>query len=561
MTSLCVPLTADHCQAMAEQVAQATRLGADMVELRLDHLRDPDLDAIQTLMNRAGHFAVDVIITCRLAEEGGNFSGSEEQRVRLFEAAALVGGDYVDVELAAWRRSVLLRERIDALRLARDPSRPLKLILSRHDFEKTPPDLSNTVEDIAREPCDVVKLATRAESIVDSLRVLDALRESAAKRPTIALAMGEAGISTRVLAGKFGALLTFASLETGKESAPGQVTITDMLGLYRWNSIGPATAVYGVIGCPVGHSMSPAIFNAAFGEIGHDAVYVPLRIEPPYESFAAFIDGCLSRPWLNLSGCSVTIPHKENLLRYVGEHGGEVEPLAKRIGAANTLQIQAAGCPGVPRAARLPVSQVQALAGKPPVAPGAANTLHIQTAEPSLSACNTDYRGAMDALCAGIGCTREELGRLSVALLGAGGVSRAIVAGLRDCGCRVTIYNRTFDRAKMLAAEFGAEARPLEQAADHGADVIINGTSIGMWPKVDDIPLRPDALAAKPAVFDTIYNPIETRLLREARRRGCGTVDGVSMFVGQAAAQFERWINRPAPVDILRGILLRRLGH
>ncbi|NLE61214.1 MAG: type I 3-dehydroquinate dehydratase, partial [Planctomycetes bacterium] len=242
MTSLCVPLTADRCQAMAEQVAQATRLGADMVELRLDHLREPDLDAIQALMNRAGHFAVDVIITCRLAEEGGNFGGSEEQRIRLFEAAALVGGDYIDVELAAWRRSTLLRERIEALRLARDPSRPLKLILSRHDFEKTPADLPRILEDIASEPCDVVKLATKAESLVDSLRVLDALRESAAKRPTIALAMGEAGISTRVLAGKFGALLTFASLETGQESAPGQVTIVDMLGLYRWNSIGPATA-------------------------------------------------------------------------------------------------------------------------------------------------------------------------------------------------------------------------------------------------------------------------------------------------------------------------------
>lgn len=523
MTSLCVPLTADNCQAMAEQIAQASRLGADMVELRLDHLREPSLDAVRALMDRARHFSVDVLMTCRLAEEGGNFTGSEEQRVRLFEAAALVGGDYIDVELAAWRRSALLRDRVDALRLGRDPSRPLKLILSRHDFEKTPPDLSNILEDMAREPCDVVKLATKAESIVDSLRVLDALRASAGKRATIALAMGEAGIPTRVLARKFGAMLTFASLEAGKESAPGQVTAADMLGLYRWSSIGPATAVYGVMGCPVGHSMSPAIFNAAFTAAGCDAVYVPLRIEPPYEGFAAFIDGCLSRPWLNLSGCSVTIPHKENLLRYVAEHGGSVEPLAKRIGAANTL--------------------------------------HVQTGEPSLGACNTDYRGAMDALCAGICCTREELGRLSVAVLGAGGVSRAIVAGLRDCGCRVTIYNRTFERARTLAAEFGAEARPLNQAADHEADIIINGTSIGMWPNVDDTPLPADALLGKPVVFDTIYNPIETRLLREARLRGCRTVDGVSMFVNQAAAQFERWIGRPAPVDILRDVLLRRLGR
>jgi 3-dehydroquinate dehydratase/shikimate dehydrogenase len=524
MTSLCTPLTADNCQTMAEQVAQATRLGADMVELRLDHLREPSIETVRELMNRTAHFAVEVVITCRLAEEGGAFKGSEEQRITLFEAAALSGGDYIDVELAAWRRSPSLREKIDSLRLARNPSRPLKLILSRHDFERTPADLSGILEDIAHEPCDAVKLATRADSIVDSLRVLDALRGSAAKRPTIALAMGEPGILTRVLAGKFGALLTFASLEAGKESAPGQVTVTDMLGLYRWNAIGAATGLYGVIGCPVGHSMSPAIFNAAFGEVGCDAAYLPLRIEPPYDAFATFIDGCRSRPWLGLSGCSVTIPHKENLLRYVGEQGGEVEPLARRIGAANTLQIRPDG-------------------------------------SASLGAYNTDYRGAMEALCAGIGCTREELGRFSVAVLGAGGVGRAIVAGLRDCGCRVTIYNRTFDRARTLAAEFGAEARPLEQAANHGADVVINGTSIGMWPKVDDTPLPADALARKPVVFDTIYNPIETRLLREARWHGCRTVDGVSMFVNQAAAQFERWIGRPAPIDILRGILLRRLGH
>jgi 3-dehydroquinate dehydratase / shikimate dehydrogenase len=528
MTSLCTPLTADTCQAMAEQIAQAARLGADMVELRLDYLREPRPDSIRELMVCADGFDGPVVITCRLKEEGGLFDQDEEQRLRLFEAAVASGAaDYLDVELEAWRGSAVLRDRIDALRLARAGSRPVKLILSRHDFEQTPADLEGILDDIAREPCDVVKLATRANTSVDSLRVLDALRISAAKRPTIALAMGEPGILTRVLARKFGALLTFASLETGKESAPGQVSLADMRGLYRWDKIGPQTALYGVIGCPVGHSMSPAIFNAAFDHLGLDAVYLPMRVEPPYEAFAEFIDGCVARPWLGLGGCSVTIPHKENLLRYVGEHAGQVEPLAKRIGAANTLHLQTAKGGG----------------------------------SASLSACNTDYRGAMDALCAGIGCARDELGKLAVAVLGAGGASRAIVAGLRDCGCKVTIYNRTFDRARNLAAEFGAEARPLDQAADHRADIIINGTSIGMWPRVDDIPMPADALAGNPVVFDTIYNPIETRLLREARQHECRTVDGVSMFVNQAAAQFERWIGRPAPIAIMRGILLRRLGH
>jgi len=561
MTFLCVPLTADTCQAMAEQIAQAARFGADMIELRLDYLRDARQESIRELMAAAGGFDGQIVVTCRLKEEGGLFDQDEEQRLCLFEAAVAGGGaDYIDIEFEAWRRSAALRDRIDALRLARPCSRSVKLILSKHDFDQTPADPQGILEDIAREPCDVVKLATKANTIVDSLRVLDALRTSATRRPTIALAMEEPGILTRVLARKFGALLTFASIEMGKESAPGQVTLSEMRDLYRWDKIGPQTALYGVIGCPVAHSMSPAIFNATFDHLGHDAVYLPMRVEPAYEAFAAFLDGCTARPWLGLGGCSVTIPHKGNLLRYVGEQGGEVEPLAKRIGAANTLQIQSGGGPVAPRESTL----LGAYSTDYPNAMDAGCPIPCEArggGSVMLGACNTDYRGAMDALCAGIGCTPDQLGKFSIAVLGAGGVSRAIVAGLRDCGCRVTIYNRTFDRATNLAAEFGAEARPLDQAADHRADVIINGTSIGMWPNVDDMPVPADALAAKPVVFDTIYNPIETRLLREARRRGCRTVDGVSMFVNQAAAQFKRWIGRPAPIDILRGILRKRLGR
>lgn len=557
MTSLCVPLTADTCQAMAEQIAQAARFGADMIELRLDYLRDARQESIRELMAAAGGFDGQIVVTCRLKEEGGLFDQDEEQRLCLFEAAVAAGGaDYIDIEFEAWRRSAALRDRIDALRLAGPCSRSVKLILSKHDFDQTPADPQGILEDIAREPCDVVKLATKANTIVDSLRVLDALRVSASRRPTIALAMGEAGILTRVLARKFGALLTFASIQMGKESAPGQVTLSEMRDLYRWDKIGPQTALYGVIGCPVAHSMSPAIFNAAFDHLGHDAVYLPMRVEPAYEAFAAFLDGCAARPWLGLGGCSVTIPHKGNLLRYVGEQGGEVEPLAKRIGAANTLHLQTARGGGPASLGAHNTDYRGAMDAGCPIpceARGGGSVV--------LGACNTDYRGAMDALCAGIGCTHGELGKLSIAVLGAGGVSRAIVAGLRDCGCRVTIYNRTLERAQALAAEFGAEARPLDQTADHRADVIINGTSIGMWPNVDDIPIPPEAFAAKPVVFDTIYNPIETRLLREARRCGCRTVDGVLMFVNQAAAQFERWIGRPAPIDILRSALLRRLGR
>jgi 3-dehydroquinate dehydratase/shikimate dehydrogenase len=528
-----------------------------MIELRLDFLREWSEQSIAGLAADVGSLDGEVIATCRLAEEGGNFKRDETERMKLIQAVASCA-DYVDIEYEAWRRSELVRQTITTLLRDGKGGRALRLILSKHDFERTPPDLVGTLEAIATEPCDVAKIACRAETIVDALRILEALRASSGRRATIALGMGETGVLTRVLARKFGAMLTFAALETGKESAPGQITIDQMRSLYRWDSISPETRVYGVIGCPVAHSMSPAIHDAAFDKVNYDGIYLPMRVEPDYASFEAFVDATLARPWFDLRGCSVTIPHKENLLRYVEQRGGEIEPLAKRIGVANTLCVEFCGT-GVP-----PVIQHQRDAG----ATTERNTgetpvpriPQASTTPVKLSAFNTDYRGALDALCDGMGIAPEALADRKVAVLGAGGVARAIVAGLRDCGCDVTIYNRTHAKAEALAAEFGATARPVDERVDNRADAIVNCTSIGMWPDVDATPLPPEGMTHRPAVFDTVYNPVETRLLREARAQGCPTIDGVSMFVNQAVAQFERWTGRKAPVDLMREVVLARLA-
>jgi len=518
MTRLCVPLTATSCKEMAAPVTAAGEARAEMIELRLDFLHGWDAGSVRGLAAKARAFDGEVIVTCRLAEEGGHWQADEAQRLRLLEAAAS-GADYLDVEYEAWKRSADVRERIGAICKGNGGTTGPRLVLSKHDFEKTPADLDAIIARIAAGPCDVAKLACKAQTITDSLRMLEALRNSSARRATIALTMGETGVLTRVLAGKFGALLTFASLATGKESAPGQLTLDDMRTLYRWYSLSPETAIYGVIGCPVAHSMSPAIHNAAFDKIVYDGIYLPMRVEADSASFKAFIDGFLSRPWLGLRGCSVTIPHKENLLRYVEQRGGQAEPLAKRIGVANTLCIEQGG------------------------------------GDVKVSAFNTDYRGALDALCDGMGIRADELGGKSVAVLGAGGVARAIVAGLRDCGCSVTIYNRTHAKAEALAAEFGATALPVGERVRHGADAVVNCTSIGMWPQTD----ATEGFAHHPAVFDTVYSPVETRLLREDREHGCPTIDGVSMFVNQAVAQFERWTGRRAPVDVMRDVVIARL--
>ena len=535
---LCVPIVADTVDRMVVETNTAVvKRNAEMVELRLDYLTALDAAAARRVVLEAKKNPVEVIATCRMAAEGGRYTGDERLRANLLAEAVRAGADYVDVEYRAWsteafRQSdlaVLLKTPTDAADAHDVAASSTRLILSAHDFENTPTDLPNTFEKIAREPCDVVKVACQAERITDSLAMLDALRVAVERRPTIALSMGEAGVMTRILAGKFGAMLTFASLAEGAESAPGQVTLGQMRDLYRFSEIGPRTQLYGVIGCPVAHSMSPAILNAAFGTTGHDGVYLPLRIESPYEELAAFLDGCLARPWLGLRGCSVTIPHKQNLLRYVAERGGQIEPLTERIGAANTLCIE----------------------------PGHRD----DGSDARVSACNTDYRGAMDALLAGMGRPESALSDAHVLVLGAGGAARAIVAGLRDAGARVTIRNRTADKARQLAEEFQAEAQPWDPRSHIEADVIINCTSIGMWPDTDATPLPKTDLSERTIVFDTIYNPLETRLLREARQLGCTTIDGLAMFVNQAAAQFKLWIGRTAPVDVMRDVALKRLSR
>lgn len=532
MTRLCIPLTGSTCEQMKADLAAAAAAGADAVELRLDFLEEWDDSAVADLLAAAGRFEGEVIATCRIAGEGGHYDGDEATRISRLEFVGLSDAvDYVDVEYASWLVSANVRQKIGLVcDVDGGTDRPRhRLILSTHNFTSTPFDIVASIELLSREPAHVVKIACKASTVVEALRMLEALRASAAVRPTIALSMGEAGVMTRVLARKFGAFLTFASLDADRESAPGQVSVADMKQVYRWDAINAATKVFGVIGCPVGHSMSPAILNAAFGEADYDGVYLPFRVEPAYASFAAFIDGCLARPWLDLRGCSVTIPHKQNLLQYVEQRGGHVDPLTARIGAANTLCVEPGG--------------------------------REDGTDSRVSAYNTDYRGAMDALLVGMGKTAGQMDGTSVAVLGAGGVSRAIVAGLRDLGCAVTIFNRTHEKAVALAAEFGAQAGPFDERAGHGAEVVINCTSTGMSPDVDASPMPIEGLAHKPVVFDTVYNPIETRLLREARERGCATVDGVEMFVRQAAAQFERWTGQPAPVETMREVVVRRLSH
>jgi 3-dehydroquinate dehydratase/shikimate dehydrogenase len=508
MTRLCVPIFVSSLEQGRRDAVLAAEHGADFVEYRIDTFTD-----LEPLLALVTNSPVPCIVTCRSAEEGGQAELGDAARLDLL--AELHTAAYLDVELATARR---FPEQVAAL--------GSPVILSAHDFKTRPDRLYNVLSEMTASPADVNKVVWAARTVRDNVEAFEIL--TTRQKPTIALCMGEAGLPSRVLAKKFGAFLTFASLAQGAETAPGQVSIDDMKRLYRWDALNANTKVYGVVGSPVGHSMSPAIHNAAFAEVGHDGVYLPLLVNEGYESFKAFIETFLAFEPLHLSGLSVTIPHKENALRYLKEKGGEVDALAESIGALNTIL----------------------------VGPGRA-----------LRGFSTDYAAILDSITTKLGITREQLKDYRVAVIGAGGTGRTAVAALAHYGATVVVYNRTRARADALAAEFNGKsgkvvAADVARLCDSCCHVFINTTSIGMHPNVDaspvdgmDVTFGPDTL-----VFDAIYNPPRTKLIAQAEAAGARTITGMELFVRQAAGQFEAWTDKTAPLDLMRAVVERRLG-
>jgi 3-dehydroquinate dehydratase / shikimate dehydrogenase len=502
MTLLCVPIFVDSPEQAKRGAILAAEAGADIVELRIDRVPEPF---------ELPHMPLPFILTCRPKWEGGESTLSDHERIVLLGRISDGKARYVDVELETYRRHSTLG---------------FRAIVSSHDFKERPPRLTNLVLEMNERDGDINKLAWMARSIRDNVEAFEILRTR--QKPTIALCMGEAGLISRVLAKKFGAFLTFASLRDESATAPGQVTIHDMKRLYRWDAIGPATRVYGVVASPVMHSMSPAIHNAGFDAVGHDGVYLPLLVNPGYESFKAFMESFLAFEPLHLSGLSITLPHKENALRYLKERGTEVEELAERIGTVNTIVID----------------------------------------DGKLRGFNTDYAAILDTITTALGISRADLAEKRVAVIGAGGTGRTAVAALAECGATVVVYNRTVERAEDLAKEFNGRrgkvvAARMEKLCDSCCDIFINTTSVGMHPKVDESPLgeRFPEFSAETLVFDTIYNPSETKLLKQAKVAGAKTAGGVEMFVRQAARQFEAWTGKTAPREIFRRVVEDRLSN
>jgi 3-dehydroquinate dehydratase/shikimate dehydrogenase len=516
MSHLCVAIFVHDIPQATRDIAAAAEAGADLVELRIDSYT-ADIEGLTELIRGS---VVPCIVTCRAKYEGGDCELSDAERASLLHQLSDFAS-YVDFELKALDSATILAD---------NENNRARVIVSAHDFAGRPERLYNLIEKMNASWGQINKLVWMARSIRDNIEAFEILQSR--QKPTIALCMGEAGLISRVLTKKFGGFLTFAGLTSDSGTAPGQVSIHDMKRLYRWDKIGPATRVYGVVASPVAHSMSPAIHNASFDQTGEDGVYLPMLVQPGYESFKAFMEEFTNYKPLHLRGLSITIPHKENALRYLQEKGAQIEPLAVQIGAVNTIIVD-----------------------------------RDSSSAPVLRGINTDYHAIIETICTTLEIKPDQLADYRVAVIGAGGTGRTAVAALAALGATVVVYNRTKERADALAGEFNGRtgkvvSARLEKLCDSCCQIYINTTSVGMHPNVDASPLgdrEPSQFDSGTLVFDTVYNPPLTKLLKEAQKAGAKTVGGIEMFVRQAAAQFRVWTDKPAPLQVMRNVVQGRL--
>lgn len=488
---ICVPITENKAENFLNAINEAA-INADAIELRLDYLHENELANVLSALP-AQEISKPLIFTFRPREQGGMRDLPLENRLAFWQALsgeikALIS--YADFEL-------------DLVEFLADKNPPIewaKIICSNHNFDETPANLETTFDRIARTPAAVVKIATKANSISDCLPLFALMERT--RKPVIILGMGLAGISTRILALSRGAMLTFGALRRGAESASGQPTVTELRDLYRVHQLTKNSEIYGVVGNPVGHSRSPLIQNAAIQSVNRDAVYLPFEVDDIAVFLRDFVHPKTKKLAWNLRGLSVTIPHKIKAM----SHLDVISPAAQTIGAINTVIVKG-------------------------------NELHGD---------NTDVVGAMKPLEKLI-----EIKNAHAAILGAGGAARAICYGLQQRGATFTIYARDLAKAKILAAEFGADVALLSAFAGN-ADIVINCTPIGMQGHNEGTsPINAEALKNVQLVYDLIYNPQETQLLKDAKNAGCQTLGGMAMLIGQAAEQFRLWTGHEIAPEVM----------
>jgi 3-dehydroquinate dehydratase/shikimate dehydrogenase len=492
---ICVVIGRTRHRMMQAEIQEAAKRGAKFIELRLDFLaRAPDFRRL--LADKP----CTLLATVRRPVDGGRFSGTEEERLTLLRQAIVSGFDWVDLETDV----------IDKIRRFKD----VKRIVSYHNLREMPADLEKIYEKMCGQDADIVKLAVVAHDPSDNLRLLDLLRT--APKPTVALCTGDMGLPSRILSLSLGAPFTFAAFNKERGVTPGMPSFDDMQNLYCADRLHAQTALYGVIGDPIAHSLSPLIHNKALRHLGLDAVYLPFRV--PRSALQVFLKNFDRLP---VKAYSVTIPHKEMACTLANVREAEVID----IQAANTL-------------------------------------LRVES---GWAAHNTDATAFIQSLEANLPPPEEGMppwtlqGR-SVLILGAGGVGRAVAHAVKPRVAQLTIANRTPEKAHALAAQLNCRTADWEARHSIAADLVINCTSIGMHPNTDESPLHASYFKPGLMVFDTVYTPETTLLVKEARARGCHVLTGVDMFVRQAALQCALFTGREAPLEFIREVIRRALS-
>ncbi len=467
---------------------------ADVIELRLDHcwrhsLRGPLKRAIARLER-------PILVAINGPEAFGAFTETDEDRFDVLEHADAAGARFIDVPWFSTDRRGFQRAR---------------RVLSRHLTDGTPGDLAAVLAELElrARPEDTLKLVTQARCAEDALRLLILCRRrAAAGRPIVAFSSGPLGSFSRILAPIAGSLATYAApiRGSGTATAPGQIPADELRA--AWPSSGPrhSTRILGVVGRPVGHSLSPLVQGAGLRALGLDAVYV--AFEPA--DLANFL--ALAKE-LGVHGLSVTMPFKAEAAQLAKERDASVEA----CGAANTLVWIGDGW----------------------------------------SATNTDATAVRTCVGRSL-CTQDrKLAGTTAIVIGTGGAARAALYGLR--GAELIVAGRDAQKTASLARAFGARACEPAQIATIAHDVLVHTTPLGSKLHPDICPIAPDALRKGSIVLDAVYRPADTPLLRAARAAGAVAIPGADWFLEQALAQFRAFTAAEPPVDAMRAALTSAL--
>ena len=503
---ICVPVCVPRASELSPAIARAAEV-ADIIELRLDCLLAAELDSAKSVLDSVIGTAENLIIlTMRSGEQGGRVSLRLDERSQFWASIGPTTENCLrDFELD------LVQE------YRRRPDEQVdwsKVICSYHDFVGVPSDLEKIYEEMAATPARILKIAVQADDATACIPVFRLLeRAQRGGREMIAIAMGPAGIMTRILGPSRGSFLTYGSLDDESATAPGQLTARELREVYQIDRIDQQTDVIGIIGKPVGHSLSPRIHNAALAAAGVNAVYIPFEVRDAVSFMRRMAHPLLRELDWNLRGLSVTAPHKSTVMSCLDW----IDPAAKEIGAVNTIVVK----------------------------------------DDELHGHNTDAPGFIAPL-------RNAFGSLKgarCALIGAGGGARAVLWALRNEGAQVTLFVRDPDKAMPVSNEFGVDCRQLAGARFDRCEIVINATPLGTHGEhSEQTPATAEQLGGVRLAYDLVYNPIETRFLREARAAGCGTLSGLEMLIAQAVEQFKLWTGQGPNAEVMRAAACAALG-